>query len=133
MLPPMNFPMPTEEDMHTAFAQGEAAVLAVLYAVATQVAALAPQLAQQGAALQALPARLAKRSPNSRQPLSRDGDGTVQRTASVRKAGDKPHGGQSGHEGQPLRAVEPPERAVTDAVPLWASCHASWHAIEVMG
>src|SRR6478672_5788063 len=116
MIHPMNFQMPTDEEMHAAFAQGEAAVLAV----ATQVAALAQELAQQGAVLQELQARLAKSSPNSSQPPSSDGYGTVKRTTSLRKAGDKPNGGQPGHEGQTLMAVEHPERAVTYAVPLCA-------------
>ena len=76
----MNFQMPTDEEIHTAFAQGEAAVLAVFHAVATQVVALAQQLAQQGAALQELQARLAKSSHNSSKPPSSDGYGTVKRT-----------------------------------------------------
>jgi Family of unknown function (DUF6444) len=69
----MNFQMPTDEEIHTAFEQGEAAVMAVFYAVATQVAALAQQLAKQDAVLQALQARLAKSSHNSSKPPSRDG------------------------------------------------------------
>jgi transposase len=129
----MNFHMPTDEEIHTAFAQGEAAVLAVFHAVATQGAALAPQLAQQGVALQAWHTRLAQNSPNSSQPPARDGSGTVKRTTRLRKAGDKPHGGQPGHEGQTLMAVEHPERAVTSAVPLCAYGHASLHEIAVMG
>jgi hypothetical protein len=52
MIHPMNFHMPTDEEIHTAFEQGEAAVMAVFHPVATQVAALAQQLAQQGAGLQ---------------------------------------------------------------------------------
>ena len=82
MIHPMNFPMPTDEEIHAAFAQGEAAVLAVFHAVATQVAARAQQLAQQGAVLQALQARLAQSSHNSSKPPSSDGAGAVKRTAS---------------------------------------------------
>ena len=48
----MNFQMPTDEEIHTAFEQGEAAVMAVFHTVATQVTALAQQLAKQGAVLQ---------------------------------------------------------------------------------
>jgi transposase len=125
--------MPTDKDIHTAFAQGEAAVLAVFHAVATQVAALAQQLAQQGAALQELQARLAKSSHNSSKPPASDGYGTVKRTASLRQAGDKPNGGQPGHEGQTLLAVEHPERTVTYVVPICAHCHASLQGIEAMG
>src|SRR5256885_11888493 len=110
MIRPMNFRMPTHEEIHTAFEQGEAAVMAVFHAVATQVAALAQQLAKQGAVLQELQARLAKSSHNSSTPPASDGYGKVKRTASLRKAGDKPHGGQPGHEGQTLMAVEHSER-----------------------
>ena len=133
MIHPMNFQMPTDEDIHAAFAQGEAAVMAVFHAVATQLAALAQQLAKQGAVLQELQARLAKSSHNSSKPPSSDGYGTVQRTASLRKAGDKPNGGQPGHEGQTLMAVEHPERTVTHEVPICAHCHASLQGIEVVG
>ena len=133
MIHPMNFQVPTDEEMHAAFEQGEAAVLAVFHAVATQVAALAQQLATQGAVLQELQARLAKSSHNSSKPPSSDGYGTVQRTASLRKAGDKPNGGQPGHEGQTLMAVEHPERTVTYAVPICAHCHVSLQGIEVVG
>src|SRR5437870_7158572 len=118
MIHPMNFQMPTDEEMHAAFAQGEAAVMAVFHAVAMQVAALAQQLAKQGAVLQELQARLAKSSHNSSKPPSSDGYGTMKRTASLRKAGDKPHGGQPGHEGQTLMAVEHPERTMTHEVSI---------------
>src|SRR4029434_10847642 len=113
MLHPMNFQMPTDEEIHTACAQGEAAVLAVFHAVATQVAALAQQLAQQGAVLQELQARLAKSSHNSSKHPASDAYGAVKRTASLRKAGDKPKGGQPGHEGQTLMAVGHSQNTVT--------------------
>jgi transposase len=133
MIHPMNFQMPTDEELHAAFAQGEAAVMAVFHAVATQVAALAQQLAQQGAVLQALQACLAKSSHNSSKLPSSDGYGAVQWTARLRKAGDKPNGGQPGHEGQTLMAVEHPERTVTHAVSMCAHCHASLQDIEMVG
>lgn len=133
MIHPMNFQMPTDEEIHTAFEQGEAAVMALFYAVATQVAALAQQLAQPGAVLQELQARLAKSSHNSSKPPASDGYGTVKRTASLRQAGAKPNGGQPGHEGQTLMAVEHPERIVTHEVPICAHCQASLQGIEVVG
>ena len=133
MIHPMNFQMPTDEEIHAAFAQGEAAVMAVFHAVATQVAALAQQLANQGAVLQELQARLAKSSHNSSKPPSSDGYSTVKRTASLRKAGDKPNGGQPGHDGQTLLAVEHPERTLTHEVPSCTHCQASLQGIEVVG
>ena len=129
----MNFQMPTDEAIHTAFEQGEAAVMAVFHAVGTQMAALAQQLAKQGAVLQELQARLAKSSHNSSKPPASDGYSKVKRTVSLRKAGDKPNGGQPGHEGQTLLAVEHPERIVTHAVPICAQCQGSLQGIEVVG
>jgi transposase len=129
----MNFQMPTDEEIHAAFAQGEAAVLAGFHAVAPPVAALAQQLAKQGAVLQELQGRLAKSRHNSSKPPSSDGYGPVKRTASLRKVGAKPNGGQPRHEGQTLLAVEHPERTVTYVVSICAHCHASLQGIEAMG
>ncbi len=100
----MNFRPPTDQDIHTAFAQGEAAVRDLVHALATQIEALAQQLAKQGEALQALQARLAQNSRNSSKPPSSDGYGKVKRTESIRKPGEKPNGGQPGHDGPTLSA-----------------------------
>ena len=54
MIRPMNFRTPTDEEIHTAFEQGERAIRALFHDVATQVAELARQLAQQGKVLQEL-------------------------------------------------------------------------------
>jgi transposase len=133
MIYPMNLHVPTDEEIHTAFAQGEAAVMALFHAVATQVAALAQQLAKQGAVLQELQARLAKSSANSGKPPSSDGYGKAKRTTSLRKSGDKANGGQPGHEGQTLRATEHPARIVTHEVSRCAHCQASLQGIEAVG
>jgi hypothetical protein len=52
MIRPMNFRIPTDEAIHTAFAKGEAAVMELFHHVADQMAELARQLAKQGEALQ---------------------------------------------------------------------------------
>src|SRR5215510_1098170 len=101
--------------------------------VADQMTALAQQLAKQGEVLQELQARLAKSSHNSSKPPSSDGYGNVKRTASLRKAGDKPNGGQPGHDGQTLLAVEHAERTLTHEVPSCTHCQASLQGIEVVG
>ena len=129
----MNLRMPTHEEIHTAYAQGEAAVMALFHEVATQVAELAQQLAQQGAVLQELQARFAKTSRNSSKPPSGDGYGKVKRTTSLRKAGNKPPGGQPGHDGQPLMASAHPDRTLTYEVPSCAHCQASLQGVEVVG
>jgi len=73
MLRSMNLQMPTDEEIHTAFEQGEASVMALFHDVAAQVTELAQQLAKQGELLQELQARVAKSSRNSSKPPSSDG------------------------------------------------------------
>ena len=129
----MNFRTPTDQDSHTAFAQGEAAVRDLVHAVANQIAELAQQLAKQGEALHALPARLAKNSHNRSTPPASDGYGKVTRTESLRKSGEKPHGGQPGHDGHPLSALDNPDRSETHEVDTCAQCQASVAGIAAVG
>jgi transposase len=132
MIRPMHFRMPTNEDIHAAFEQGEAAVMALFHEVATQVAELAQQLAKQGEVLQALQACLAKTSRNSSKPPASDGYGKVKRTDSLRQLGDKPNGGQPGHDGQTLMAADHPDRTLMHEVPSCAYCQASLQSVEVV-
>jgi transposase len=133
MIRPMNLRMPTNADIHRAFEQGEAAVMALFQEVATQVAELAQQLAKQGAILHAVQARLAKPSHNSRKPPASDGYGKVKRTARLRKLGDKPKGGQPGHDGQTLMASAHPDQPLTHEVLSCAHGRASIQGAEVVG
>jgi transposase len=133
MIRPMNFRMPTNEDIHTAFEQGEAAVMALFHEMAIEMAELAHQLAKQGEVLQEVQARLAKSSRNSSKPPSSDGYGKVKRTESVRKSGDKPNGGQPGHDGQTLQASAHPDRVETHAVSHCAQCRRSLAEIVAAG
>ena len=129
----MNFRTPTDQDIHTAFEQGEVAVRALVHALATQIEELAQQLAKQGEALQALQARLAQNSRNSSKPPSSDGYGKVKRTESLRKSGKKPNGGQPGHDGHTLIASDDPDRIETHEVDTCAHCQASLAGIEAAG
>jgi transposase len=133
MIRPMNFSPPTDEEIHTAFEQGEAAVVALFHDVATQMIALAQQLATQGEILQELQAHLAKTSHNSSKPPSSDGYGKVKRTESLRKSGDKSTGGQLGHAGHTLMASEHPDQIEIHEVPSCAHCQASLVGIESVG
>jgi hypothetical protein len=68
MIRPMHFRTPTDEEIHMAFEQREAAIRALFHDVAVQMAALARQLAKQGEVLHELQARLAQTSRNSSTP-----------------------------------------------------------------
>jgi hypothetical protein len=57
----------------------------------------------------------------------------VKRTESLRKSGDKPHGGQPGHVGQTLLASEAPDRIETHAVLSCGHGQASLTGIESVG
>jgi transposase len=133
MIHAMNFRTPTDQDIHTAFEQGEAAVRDLVYELTHQIEELARQLAKQGEALQALQARLAKDSTNSSKPPSSDGLGKVKRTESLRKSGDKPNGGQPGHDGHTLKASDHPDRVETHEAATCEHCQASLEGIEASG
>jgi transposase len=129
----MNLQFPTDDEICAAFEKGQAAILDLFHDVSRQVQELAQQLAKQGELLQELQARLAKNSGNSSKPPSSDGLGKVKRTESLRKSGDKPNGGQPGHEGQTLMASAHPDRVDSHEVPSCAHCQASLAAIEAVG
>jgi transposase len=129
----MNLQLPTDDDICAAFEQGQAAILDLFHEVSRQMQELAQQMAQQAEALQALQARQAKDSRNSSKPPSSDGYRKVKRTASLRKSGDKPNGGQPGHEGQTLLASEAPDRIETHEVLNCGHCQAPLWGIESVG
>ena len=129
----MNFRTPTDEEIHTAFEQGEAAVRDLVHEMARQMEEIARELAKQGEALQALQARLAKDSRNSSKPPSSDGVGKVKRSESLRKSGDKSSGGQPGHDGHTLIASEHPDQIETHAADTCEHCQSSLSGIEASG
>ena len=75
----MNIRMPTREEIHAAFEQGEGAVVGLFVGVGKQLEELAGQLEKQAAAVKELQARLAKNSRNSSKPPSSDGYGKPKR------------------------------------------------------
>ena len=121
----MNIRMPTRGEIHAAFEQGEGAVVGLFIGVGKQLEELAGQLEKQAAAIKELQARLAKNSRNSSKPPSSDGYGKPKRTESLRKPGQKPNGGQPGHEGQTLKRSEQPDRIEIHAVGDCLQCAAS--------
>src|SRR5262249_41879650 len=70
---------------------------------------------------------------NSSKPPSSDGYRKVKRTESLRKSGEKPNGGQPGHEGHTVSASDAPDRIERHGVEQCARCQASLVGIEVAG
>ncbi|MBK8538011.1 MAG: hypothetical protein IPL59_24655 [Candidatus Competibacteraceae bacterium] len=64
----MHIRLPTREEIHTAFVQGEAAVVELILDLGTQVEGWARQLETQAMALKELQAQLSKNSQNSSKP-----------------------------------------------------------------
>jgi transposase len=94
-------PLPTLEEIHTAYQRGEPAVLALFQQVLAGVAQLA-------ARVETLEARLNKDSHNSHKPPSSDGLGKKPHPRSLRKRSGKKSGGQTGHAGVTLTLVDNP-------------------------
>jgi transposase len=127
----MNIRMPTREEIHAAFEQGEAAVVELFIGVGLQMEELAGQLEKQAAALRDLQARLEKNSRNSSKPPSSDGYSKPQRTESLRRLGQKPNGGQPGHEGHTLKPVGNPEHMEIHPVEACGQCGIALNEGEV--
>jgi hypothetical protein len=69
----MNLRLPTRDEIHRAFLQGEGAVVELFAEVGQQVETLARHVETQAAALKDLQARLGKTSANRSKPPSSDG------------------------------------------------------------
>jgi transposase len=126
----MDIRLPTREDIHLAFEQGEEAIVELVLGISQHVEELAGQLEVQATVLKALQARLAKNSENSSKPPSSDGYGKPKRTESLRRPGQKPNGGQPGHEGQTLNRSEHPEQTEMHEVVECTQCGAGLQAVE---
>jgi transposase len=124
--------MPTREEIHTAFVQGEEVVVELFVGVGRQIKELAEQLEKQTAALKELQACLEKNSRNSSKPPSSDGYRKLKRGESLRPAGQKPNGGQPGHEGHSLKRSEHPEHTEIHPVAACRQCGASLSGVGAM-
>jgi len=108
--------LPTPAQIQTVYHQGEDAVVALV----TQLIAMLTALEDR---VQVLEDQLAKNSGNSSKPPSSDGLGKPQ-PRSLREASGKASGGQPGHLGHTLKAVQQPDHIQVHAVVVCQQCQA---------
>ena len=109
--------LPTPEEVHTAYLQGEEAVLAL-------VEALTSLLLNLQARVNALEDQLGKNSRTSSKPPSSDGL-QKPRTRSLRTSSGKKSGAQPGHEGHTLQTVAQPDHRQLSPVECCGACGAA--------
>jgi transposase len=109
--------LPTHQDIHAAYLQGEEAVIEMVDALLAAMQALATRV-------QALEEQAAKNSRNSSRPPSSDG---LKKPAprSLRKRSGKKSGGQPGHKGRTLKAVDHPQHTVVHQIEHCTHCQAA--------
>jgi transposase len=113
--------LPTPEEIHQAFEQGEEAVTAMIY---TTIGKMAERI-------QELENRLAKNSGNSGKPPS--SDGLAKKPKNLRHKSGKKSGGQAGHPGSTLQAVENPKHIAMHAVKHCRACQGSLEEVAPVG
>ena len=109
--------LPTPEDVHAAYLQGEEAVLALVEALTVLILTL------QGR-VKAIEDQLGQKSRNSSKPPSSDGL-QKPRTRNLRTSSGKKSGAQPGHEGHTLHAVAQPDHRQLHSVERCGACGAS--------
>ena len=120
-------------ELHEAYVKGEPAVQALLEVWMKQVIQVLEKQHTRNqvleARVQALEDQIAKNSSNSGKPPSSDG---FQRPApkSMRKRSHKKSGGQAGHIGYSLKAVENPEHVKVHRVEQCSHCYVSLQSVK---
>jgi len=114
--------LPTDEEIGAAYDQGKEAVIGFYH----------KSFGQLADRIQDLEDRLAKNSGNSSKPPSSDG---LNKPAprSLRKHHGKKSGGQPGHAGHTLKAVQHPDRIEVHRVRQCNHCHAALEEVEAGG
>lgn len=112
------FKIPSEEDIRTAYQQGENAVVELFQETFHGLAERIQKLEDQ----------IAKNSNNSGRPPS--SDGLKKKTKSLRHRSGKKSGGQPGHEGSTLKIVADPDTIETHEVRYCQHCHSNLKEVE---
>lgn len=116
------FVMPTREEILAAYAEGEEAVVALFERTIGQLAVRVTALEDQQA----------KNSRNSSKPPSSDGLNKPS-PKSLRKPSGKKSGGQPGHKGKTLLAVDDPNYVQVHSVKQCAHCQAALDEVPANG
>ena len=119
------YQLPSDEEVRQAYQQGEEAVVGLFRKLTDNFKVLA-------ARMQALEDRLAKNSSNSGKPPSSDGLNKPS-PKSLRKRHGRKSGGQPGHAGHTLKAVEHPDWEEVHRVSRCQHCQRSLEEVEVSG
>jgi transposase len=116
------FQLPSDEEIGAAYDEGKEAVIVLFHRTIGQLAAR----------VQALEDRVSKNSRNSGKPPSSDG---LAKPApkSLRKRHGKKSGGQTGHEGNTLKAVAQPDFITVHPVHQCHQCQESLKAVTASG
>src|SRR5271157_4777204 len=123
-------------EIHAAYEEGEVAIVSLLEGWTNRFTAVMNEqegkLQRLQEQIQGLKDQLAQNSRNSGKPPSSDG---YQKPApkSLRKRHGRKSGGQVGHVGYTLRAVEHPDRVKVHRVRECPHCHASLKRVKVLG
>jgi len=118
---PIQFP--TEEDVRNAYHQGEEAVVALFREMIQNMIILAERV-------QVLEDRLAKNSSNSGKPPSSDGLSKPAPKSLRKRHRKRKSGGQPGHKGHTLQAVEHPDQVVVHYVKECCHCYTSLDEVD---
>jgi transposase len=120
--------LPSRDEVHAAYLQGEEGVVALISQLVSDFVTILGQqqeiIEQLKARIQILEDQKAKNSRNSSKPPSSDGL-QKPRPKSQRKPSGKKAGGQPGHEGYTLKAVEHPDHIEVHPVRQCVHCQAS--------
>src|ERR1700735_3223341 len=96
----------------------------------SEVSMLRKQVTSLLAKNEELERRLNKNSSNSSKPPSSDGLSKKPSPTSLREKGQRPTGGQSGHQGQTLEQVCRPDHVVTHDLAICPGCRADMAGVE---